>query len=329
METFGSNQPPIPGETTSAIPPPPLEVNIRTMASDLRSAGTMGGEPKFERVPVVSSRITPKTGSSFHIPNRVLLIVGVTVFLGIMGTIIYVIYPFVAKIVPTDLFGSQPPATTLPPPSPQPRAVLPPPPPTPVLPQATFHQSFLKTPADQKLTYTFGVPVTNVSDLEPAGKKILGMLTKAPSAPLYEIEARDPNGNAFPLRDFFGEMQASIMESSFLTNTFSPDFTFFVLKDRGNFWPGYVLELRADKNQSSASTGVAAIETAKEEAWLNLFLTSPGVPIGNFHDAQINGNKVRELNFKTSGAALVYGWYKNYLVIATSEAGYKTVITKL
>lgn len=95
------------------------------------------------------------------------------------------------------------------------------------------------------------------------------------------------------------------------------DFSFLAVRGQGGFSGAYVLGLKPNATWVYAEPTVRTIESSP--ALQNIFLQVPGTPVGEFADATINETTVRSITYQNPAGTLIYGWFKNRLVIATSR----------
>ena len=319
MEFPPRTTPPISEESIPTIPAPPSEVSIRTMASDIRAMVNVGGgKPEYQHIPIrKSGPQKPKAPivSASVIRTVGLVVSGVALF-ALSVVAFYFLYPIVARQISLWRGGgvavTPPPPTPVGPPIPPPR-------------QQFTHTSFLKVPADRAVAFPT-VLEGNASGTRPYGEKLLPLLASyGPSTGIFEIIPQTGNGEPLSFAEFIQNAGAPIFDEQFLSTNFVPDFTMFSYRDQLGFWPGFILQLKKEKNPAYVS--ISKIESGS--GFEKLFLNAPGVPMGEFEDVVIGDHGYRRLLFSAPSAALYYGWYKNYLVIATTELGFKFAISRL
>ncbi len=188
------------------------------------------------------------------------------------------------------------------------------------------HQSFLRSPAASSRDLSLqDDPVTG----ETYGQRLQTLLQNtATSSALTEINLVTSAGQPASwnqLLDFLG-IQAP--PPDFWRDKFEPDFTMLAWKDENGSWPVYVLKLKSGGSPLLLQSSVLKLETAGMPL-AGLFAFPPGTG-GSFEDAQLNGQPARISVYSQPAARLVYGWaYNQYLLIGTSEGGWKAALRQL
>ena len=143
-----------------------------------------------------------------------------------------------------------------------------------------------------------------------------------------EIVPQDASGARIAAPVFLSFIDGLVLDSGMIASHFRPDFTYFMYRAKGIWWPGYVLPLKAGENWLFLKDDVAAVESSPKIS--NLFLSSPGAAIvGGFHDGTVGDQPVRKLTFTDGTTAFLYGWYHGYLILCTSEAGMREALGRL
>ena len=338
------------GEGTGA-PPPPAEVKVRTMRSDLASmAKSGGGIPRFENVKVSGLSIEkqkapehferfgkveaapvedkPKNSKSV---TRLLMIFAAVAAVAAIGVLGYLGYArFVApRLAVTTQAPNRPSnagaaATTSTSPSiaASPNAAPP-----------LKHISLFRTPADQVMSFTLSdtSPATGTAAIAAFDAKLTSLLAITNgNAALVEVAITDANGNAVPASELFSALDQAALDPSFVETNFNPDATFFVYRNATGSWPGYVLAPGGETGVSSLQSGTAKLETSPLLG--NFFLMNPGAPAATgFASDAIQGSPVRVLSFPKSGTPtyFVYGWVKGDLIITTSKDAFAAAAARL
>lgn len=300
-----------------AVPPPPppsLEISVRTLASDLERMGR-GAEETAAAAPlprILDGGEPARADRSKYFVWAAVVIVGVIVFF-FLG---YFFLPLVFKEAAEE--KAPPPAG--PAPSAEEPAAAPPP---------TFlgHRSFLRSPADETLKFKFESPMT------PAYYSIYlsnlnGVLAGAgKDTGLAEIVLERPDGEPAAWTQFLGLLDMDAPDMDFWLNRFERDFTMLARRESGAWRLAYVLKLKPGQSPLLLQTNLSRMETGAN--YKKFFLNSPGDAQGGFRDAQISGQPVRIQNFSQAGSALVYGFTDDYLIISTSEAGFREAMLRL
>jgi hypothetical protein len=299
--------------------PPAPEVNVRSMASDVKSiergdaspvpesivSPDMGREPVFrpetqagnESLPMgdMGMNAEPKKSKS-----KVLLwsIVGVAVVaVGVIGYFAYpIIFPGTTEVV------------EIPPP------VVPPVEPPPV--QLQPHQSFFATApaatAELRLSNLLYLSVVTALQEKTA--------TKLPDDTLQEIVVMDDKGSQIPFKSYINTFAPNLTVQE-IEKWFEDDFTAFVFYDKNGVWPGMAGKLKSGVNIDEARVALAALEASDVSRF---YLSAPGT-FTAFKAGNINGKQTRYSVGSQTGASFNYGVAGNYLVISTSFSGLKAV----
>lgn len=302
------------------VPPPPAEVTVRTMASDIASiAESGGGAPKPKPIKIPSriqqmeeaarlsgnipqvGGVSPPRGKSFFSSPIFLPFLLIVFLAGVFLASYYIIYP---------VFNPKPQVAKFP-----------------EAPVQNQIESFEhKSVFGQQLDGTFILDVTSpISGLAADNEKINSFVSGL-SGSFFEITPKNENGQALSAADFFSSIGGNVIDMNFLTGNFEKDFTFFVYKDGNNLRPGYVLRLNAGETPILLQSEVSKIEKASS-SWANLFLVSPGAPNSQFQNGLSNSQPIRFLNFSNASSAFAYGWFFNkYLILSTSLEGIRRAI---
>lgn len=338
-------------ETPSAPPPPP-EVKVRTMRSDLESmAKSGGGLPRFLSVKVENLSFG-KEPSATALPEKgkkkavvVLIVIAAAAAIGVAGYFVYGMFfasggsslpstpssaqqgipqPAPANTTPTNTGtnagggagGAQAPAA-----------------PTPPVQTAPFtHASLFRKPADQVLTLVLssGGTATSAADLQTFNQKLSALLgTASQSANVIEIKMQAAGGQGLAVSDLLAQANAPILSAKALAH-FNPDATFFAYRAGGIFLPGLILSLSPGENWLFAKSDVAQLESSPYIA--NLFLQNVGAPSADgFTDAMVSSTAVRVLPFLDAVPPeyFTYGWYQNDLILSTSQAAFLAAAARL
>lgn len=302
---------------SGGAPPPPSEMRVRTMKSDLQSLAASGGLPQFKSVPLAAVSVGKVLRESKGRERWILIsaIAGALIVFVLAGYFfLFPILSFVGRIVPRGAPGATAP----------PRAAQPPP--EAVAPTPLVHQSFLRNAADEALALVFPGAATSSAQLETYSQRLARLVAAAhPTSTFIEVAVAHGDGTPFSLSDFFSRIDAGVLPGDFLDTNLTPDFTLFVYRDRGGMWPGYLLSFRPDKNWLFLKEEIASLEGSPKIA--NLFVGGPGNPsAGGFRDDEIAGQPVRALAFSKQGAEFLYGWFHGYLVFSTSAEGLRQAL---
>lgn len=315
-------------EGGSYVPPPPNDVSIRTMESDIRSMALSGGSfVRPDKVQVSQKNLSKAdipTPSSDHTKNSTaqkpkgFLFLVVLVLILLLGALGYFLYPLFARNSGT-LPVSDGDSNSTPSLPEVPGDVL--------FPKFT-HESFFRRSGDQVIDMNIKFTATQITDLENYDQKINRLLseTQEPQA-LIEFIARREGGQHLSLSEFFEYSSNHVFTSDFIEQNFNRDFTFFVYKDKNGFWPGFIVQLKKGKNWVVVKPEVSRIE--KSENLGDFFISPPGDQIGDFKDILISGQVARISKYSKPSANLVYGWFHDYIVISASDEGLRAAIERL
>jgi len=304
-------------EVVSGVPPPPQEVKVRTLKSDLESmAKSGGGLPQFQSVPV---SLSASTGGEEQSKRRIRTFFVVAAIAAVVAAaaVVYLAYrPFSdGGEIAGDGFSEQ--AAAVPAPAPE---------------QIEFvgfvHVSLLRLPADTMLVFAVPAVAENVFELQTFSQRFRGFLAEAgPEGDFLEVRMQSSDGRDLAAHELLDLLGALVLPPEFFLTHFNPDPTFFVWRDGEALWPGIILKLGLTENWLFLRDEVAGLERSAKVA--NLFLRSPGVPSSDgFQDVIVNGQPARKLEF-SSGASLVYGWFRGHLILSTSEEGLKEALARL
>lgn len=324
-------------EIAPSVSPPPPEVKVRTLRTDLESMAKGGGAlPQFEavRAPNLPYAAKGVAGRVEEKKSNIGTIVVALIALALLGAIVYLGYQLFSKQVQTGTNAVPSPQAS---PLAAPVLAPPPPPATPPLAEQGFiHHSLFSKPTDQLLTLTMRSNVASASDLQTFNQKLINLLAGAkPTANLFEINVKDAEGKDLDLNEIFSAADAGVLNPQFISAHFNTDATFFVYKDKsgstaltaGGFWPGYIVLLKPAENWLFLKDGVSQLE--KSPKINNFFLASPGGKPGSFKDDAVSGQPVRTLAFTTPDATFVYGWFRGNLILSTSVDGLKEALARL
>ena len=313
--------------SSASVPPPPAEVAVRTMASDLVSMGESGGgSPKprpikifsrseyreeSARVPVSAS--TVGTAAPRPIQESVLqtiffkpafLFSALGLFLaGVFFIAYYFVYP---------LLNPKPTTTGVP--------IT-----TPITQSQSFeHKSFFSKPSDGTFVLDISSPINGLQDERSKVNSFISDI----SGSFFEITPQNGAGQALSANDFFSSIGGNVLGSDFLDANFENDFTLFIYKDKNALRPGYILQLKAGNTPILLQSSVLKKMESSSSTRANLFMESAGLPIGGkFQGGLSSGQPIWFLNYSNGSSTLAYGWFFNkYLAISTSLEGLRQAI---
>lgn len=293
--------------------PPPPDIGIRTMASDLSSLKSSGGlEPKaktFRPEDFSTEAIfQPKEdGSELGVNQRsgshksLYIILGVVGFVIVAGLVIYFfVWPLINPPVSTaPVVDNNPPVVT-----------------EPITPAAIIHKSFFTTPA--ALVVPMNLSNLNLAEVSSAlNAAAIGISQGSLAEINLTVNSVSPESSDF-LSTVFPQLDKAILASNF-----ERDFTVFVYRDANGSWPGYIFKISDTGVMDRVATPFKAIVESSTDLG-SLFLTDVGKQAGNFKDGlKVGESTARYVSFATTGASFNYGWFGNYLVVSTSFNGFK------
>jgi hypothetical protein len=296
-----------------------------------------GGLPRFENVKVsglsmetrAAAGRSPVDAGTAKARSNVTLLLAIVAGLAALGAIGYFAYQtFFNNSAPTALPSAQQNQPVSAAPTSSGGAISQPA--TPLF----MHISLFKKPADQTLVLTLGAgggTAASATDLQTFNQKLGTVLASAnKAATMIEISVMATDGHGISVSDLLAQANAQVLDPSLLAAHFNPDATFFVYRDKGGFWPGYVLSLKPGENWLFSKGDAAKLESSPSLP--NFFLGNVGSPsAGGFTDKTVSSTAVRELAFSGSASSgiFVYGWYKTYFIISTSEGGFLSAMDRL
>jgi len=313
----------------SSIPSSSLEVKIRTLESDLKSMAESGGSWSQSRsiaAPIPSVSLN-SNGDTARARPTILLVIGFIVLLIVAGFVLYYfVYPLVVQEKKTSLQQIE---TSK---SPQEGALLRP---QEVSRQAESiipsfgHSSFFRSASPEKLVLRLEGPAARASDLRTYTQKTTDLLLGArTTSTLFEIEVQNTDGTPAAFVGFLQAIDGGVLDPQFFATNFEPDFTYFIYKDKQGYWPGYMLALKPGQNWLFLKSDVAKLEESPKLE--NLFMTSPGKKTGEaFQDGTIEKQPVRALVFDSPGGVFIYGWFRGYFIMSTSNEGLKQALSRI
>ncbi len=304
------------------VPPPPNEVSIRTLDSDVRSMALSGGNfPQSERVAFQLNKPVSSVGIGKSSTSVLKVTLWIVLGLFVLGALIYFIYPLVSPSDGEGVNGDN--AVSISTSSP----TLPPVPPSVTIPKFD-HKSFFKKPADTVLEIKFNYPVTSVLDLETYNQKISNLLQGSRStSTLVELEVKGGNDRPLALSQFWTASGIRLLPEDFWAQEFNPDFTFFVFRNKDGDWPGLVTKFVEGRSWLVLKNRIVAMESSADLE--ELFVVAPGNRFGGFADTLVSGQPARALEFSKPSTRFVYGSFHNYLLISTSLEGLKEAVARL
>src|SRR3989344_6998305 len=299
--------------------PPPPDIGIRTMASDLSSLKSSGGlEPKAKtfRPEDFSTEAVfkPSEGDSEQNMNQpsgshkpLYIVFGIIGFVIIAGLVIYFfVWPLIkSPVSPAPVVDDNPPVVT-----------------EPITPAAIVHKSFFTTPAASVVP--MNLSNLNLAEVSSAlNAAAIGISQSSLAEINLTANSVVPESSDF-LSTVFPQLDKTILASNF-----ERDFTVFVYRDGNGSWPGYVFKISDTGVMDRVATPFKAIVESSTNLG-DLFLTDVGKQAGDFKDGLKAGESTaRYVSFATTGASFNYGWFGNYLIVSTSFNGFKESLKAL
>ncbi len=187
------------------------------------------------------------------------------------------------------------------------------------------HKSFFGQPVDGNFVLEILSPVNG---MEFEHDKIASFVNSIQGS-FFEIAAQSGGGQAFSADDFFSSISSNILGFDFLNANFEKDFTLFLYKDKNGLWPGYILQLKSGESPIFLQKDVLQKMQNASSSDVNLFLANPGISANpEFQSGLSGGQPIWSINFSNASSVLAYGWFFNkYLTISTSLDGLKQAIT--
>ena len=304
-----------PQEKPRVAPPPPPDVSIRTMNSDVRSleqgqtkplpetmpgpifGAPQGGEPIFkpETINQMSGGASPKSKRALWI------VVSLVVALGLGALGYFVVYPLLFPATPAASPIPSPLSSQTPTPTPQAR------------------QSFFITPPSE-------LTMLKLGSLEY--DNVLRALTEVAqtgiaAGTLQEVIIADTNENPIPLSGFLPVFGA--FSETQLADWFETDFTAFIFYDDKGGWPGYIAKLKPVAPREEVQAAIAQLETVPLGKF---YLEDPGT-FATFKAGQVSGKAGRYATASKPGASFNHLWLDDYLLISTSYPGAQEAARRL
>ncbi len=314
-------------DASPSVPPPPPEVKVRTMKSDLESMARSGGAaPQFQSVkapviPVAEARIV----ASEEKVKPVWMVVMIVLAVSLLAAIAYFAYQVFSVAKPgSPTIVANPIPVPL---APSPQSASPPPSAS----GSFIHRSFFRSSADAFLTLTIHTTAQSAADLETFNQRLKDLVsTEGAKGSFFEIGVKDSDGNDLAAADIMKAEDNVVIDPGFFSAHFVSDATLFVYKDKNGLWPGYVLGLQAKDNWLFVKNDAMKLETSPK--LVNFFLADPGTPAPEgFKDTIESGQPARILRFTSPAASssFVYGFFHNRLILSTSEDGLTQAIGRL
>lgn len=302
-------------QPTAYVPPPPTEVSVRTMESDVRTMALSGGNfPSAEKVSVAHTTKFNAMGQSLDAKPKssgLMVLIWILAVLLFFGALVYFLYPFFQNDENSPAGNNATSATGG----------------LPQVPEQDFtpefsHRSFFTKGEKQVLDLRVNYPDDVIPNTTPYTREILWVIGTEGNDEInfFEIKFNKTDGKHLVLTEFFDWAKFSLIEESFWRENFSPDFNYFVFKDKNNFWTGMVLRPKEGKSPILLRRDLQKLESSEDLE--KFFFTSPGPKEGTFTDYLLDEVSVRYQDFNGTNPVFVYGWHNGNLILATSEKAF-------
>ncbi|MDP2696167.1 MAG: hypothetical protein Q8O87_02865 [bacterium] len=296
----------------SPPPPPPIrprggEYSIRTMESDLKTApkevlpqSDREGPAPAEASTTIQMKSPVVAEEAPSKKNLYWIIGGVVLALALVAVGYFVVYPMLVDNgtdTSTPTTGSTPPDTT-----------------PPITMATPAHQSyFLTSPVRVSEMTLAPISLPNIA----FGLQSISLQPLA-SGSTEEVLVIGGQENQIPFATYITQLLPDV-DSNKLSDLLEDDFTAFIYYDNNGYWPGYVAKLKTGASIDDLKAEITKLESTDLES---LFITPPGT-ISAFKDglAANSSYATRYAVGSTSGSALNYGYFGDYLIISTSYDG--------
>jgi len=314
--------PPAPSVTpvtnSPVSPPPPKQVDIRTMASDQSSFRTSGGTGVTPQA-MKSMGKAPKKVDSAGRPvggdkKKALLIgLGVVVFLAAAAAVANF---FVLPIFLPDVELNEPPAGAT--------EEIVEPEITPTIPIFT-HVSYFTEPVD--VSAEVNVNTLSLESLNAALDQTAVNKADGETGVVTEFQVTQGLTGSPVTTD---EFLATLLPDVQFTTSMEEDFTGFMYDTGTEVRAGYIFALDAETADLEAAKTLFEDTFEASTSLENLFLNDPGTPAVAFKEgAAVTGIETRWLSYSNPGTSIDYGWKGPFVVISTSFDGFKKVLPKI
>ncbi|MBS3903288.1 MAG: hypothetical protein KGZ30_02830 [Anaplasmataceae bacterium] len=311
---------------TEYVPPPPPEMEVRTMRTDLESVSASGGiSLQAEEVASLlaaeekKSSVAPRSSGVLS-----LIAIGVVVLVAaiVVGFLFFYIFSGSLPNISFLLGGGEPQTEDGVEEDYQP------------LPNAypTFkYESYLKLEAQDIVPVVLPREgASSVAELKTFRQGLLNALSAVRGRNAFvEVLPQDSDELPYSWAEFLKLNDVALLNENFWLDVFEPNFNLFIYRDGRGAWPGYVLKLQQDEAVTVNQDSVAAIEKQSQEI-AKLFIDPPQGG-RTFEEGSVLGTLTRQKPYDNpTGAMFVYAWYGGkYLVLSTSFDGMGAVITLL
>lgn len=308
---------PDPTQTPSVVPPPVTEATVRTMAGDIEAVAAAGGSTASLASSGAAIAHPVQAGERSHLMSALLGWLAVLIALLALVTGIWFGYRYFAARAET----ANVPVITAVPAAPETAPSL-----ASLAATVPSHATLLNRAAP--LTVSFPI-VASSSDLKTRYQLMSDGLNRIP-ATVRVVELLTTDADNKPL-SFPGYAAASGAETLFepgaFEDNFAPDFTLLAVRGQAGFSAAYVLALKPNSARLYAQPAVRAMEGSS--ALPSLFLQLPGTQSLPFADGTVQDQPVRTATFVNPAGTIVYGFFKDRLVIATSQQALNEVLSLL
>jgi hypothetical protein len=304
-----------------------VDVQIRTMQSDLASLAATGGNtaaPLAFSLPTGPVEIPAQKRS--RIGRTILTVVVAIIVLAGLAYAAFALYKRLVQIPAST--PAAPAASTTSSTTTTAQTNVPVMPATLVEELPVPHHTFLIQPADASLVMALNnAPVSDPSQLHTYAQVLRNTLNSI-KTPTAEIEVRNAAGKPISFPAFLSSINAPIIDTAAYQSNFNPDFTFFVMREGNAYTASYILKLQDGKNWLFVKDDAAKLERAR--GLETLFPVLPGLrDEAGFHDGTVGKQQVRMLTYRQPDATFVYGWFRDYLILATSPTAFQASVGRL
>lgn len=296
------------------VPPPPSEIGLRTMQSDIKSA--QSGEvtpapqpvqpPQFgdvmEKIEADSSEsmmVAPPTQRTSRVIVIVLGIMVVAAGLGVFGY--YVLYPSLFPGQAPIVEEETPPVTA-------PVTVAP-------------HVSYFVNPPAATVNSSF----STLTDSDIAAELQRQALDSPGANAVKEVVISDSAGNQIAIGPFLSVLSGNRFNPEAVRALLEDDFTTYLYYDDKGVWPAYVTKIRSGVTKDIILTAAGDLEAGDP----SLFYLNPAVTFQSFKDGKYKEEATRYAVGSQSGSSFNYGVFGDYLLISTSFGGLKAGVALL
>jgi len=312
---------------TPHVPAPTVDVQVRTMQSDLASLQQSGGNTVAAET--IALHIQPATGMKRDVSHAFRSVVVTVISLAVLAGLAFAGYSLYKRLVQSpaapssgtsatsSATGTTPSGPTVQNPSTQIVEELP-----------GAHRSLLKKSAEAGAVLALNnAPVSDPTKLHTYSQTLRALLNTL-HASTTEIEVRNNAGKPISFPAFLSFINAPIIDTKIYQDNFNLDFSFLAVREGAVFNAAYVLQLQPGKNWLFVKGDIAKLENAS--GLESLFPVLPGARAdAGFQDGILMGQAVRTLTYSTPDGKFVYGWFRDYLILATSPNAFQAALSKV